>query len=271
MFFTLSKIVWFFASPVNLSIALVALAILLSFTRFSRFGRRLGLVSVTVLLLLAFSPLPRIMVRPLENRFPQQSIGSARIDGVIVLGGAIGVTRGDIVLNNAAARMTKAVEIARLHPEARIVFTGGGANLLSPVIHTEADGAGLLFRALGLPESQFILEDKSRNTVENAVFARRLVEPKPGERWLLLTSAWHMPRAMGVFRQAGFDVEAFPVDYLSGGTNADFLRPYRKAARGLDIADDTFKEWVGLLAYYLAGYSDALFPGPNNGGARDRS
>jgi uncharacterized SAM-binding protein YcdF (DUF218 family) len=262
MFFVLSKILWFLASPVNLAIGGVALASLLAFTRFARPARWLGLFCVGVLVLLAFSPLPRILVRPLEDRFPQQAVNSGKVDGIIVLGGAIGVAREDIVLNNAAARMTKAVELARAHPEAKLAFTGGGANLLSPVLHTEADGARLLFLGLGLPESRLILEDKSRNTVENAVFTKRLVDPKPGERWLLVTSAWHMPRAMGVFRKAGFQVEAFPVDFLSGGERADYIRPYRKAARGLDIADDAFKEWAGLLAYYIAGYTDALFPGP---------
>ena len=262
MFFVLSKILWFLASPVNLAIGGLVLASLLAFTRFSGPGRWLGLICVFVLGLLAFSPLPRIVVRPLEDRFPQQAVNSGKVDGIIVLGGAIGVAREDIVLNNAAARMTKAVELARAHPEAKLVFTGGGANLLSPVVRTEADGARLLFLGLGLPEHRLVLEDKSRNTVENAVFTRRLVDPKPGERWLLVTSAWHMPRAMGVFRKAGFQVEAFPVDFLSSGEQADYLRPYRKAARGLDIADDAFKEWAGLLAYYLAGYTDALFPGP---------
>ena len=106
------------------------------------------------------------------------------------------------------------------------------------------------------------MEDRSRNTVENAVFTRRLVDPKPGERWLLVTSAWHMPRAMGVFRKAGFAVEAFPVDWLTEDKTADYVRPYLRAPRGLSIADDGLKEWLGLLVYRLAGYTDALFPGP---------
>jgi uncharacterized SAM-binding protein YcdF (DUF218 family) len=262
MFFTLSKLFWFVASPVNLCVTLVALAALLAFTRFRRLARWLGLGAALALLLLSFSPLPRIVIRPLEDRFPQQSAQTGPVHGIIVLGGAVGMARGDVVLNYAAARMTKAAELARLHPQAKLVFTGGSANLLSPVVKTEADGARLLFRALGIPAEQLVLEDKSRNTVENARFTRALVDPKPGERWLLVTSAWHMPRAMGVFRKAGFAVEAFPVDFLSEGDRADFLRPYRKASRGLDIADDGFKEWVGLLAYRLAGYTDTLFPGP---------
>ncbi len=262
MFFILSKLVWFAFSPVNLAILLAGLAALLAFTRFARFGRWLGVLALLALSLMAFSPLPRIVIRPLENRFPQQDAAKGPVAGIVVLGGAIGVARGDVVLTSAAARMTKAVELARLHPEAKIVFAGGAGNLVSPVTETEADGARLLFEGLGLPAERLVLEDRSRNTHENAVFTRRLVEPKPGERWLLVTSAWHMPRAMGVFRKAGFPVEAFPVDYWSENEPADFIRPYGRAPRGLNIADDGLKEWVGLLAYWLAGYTDGLFPGP---------
>jgi len=262
MFFVLSKLVWFVLSPVNLAIVLALSAALLAFTRFARAGRWLGLGALAALALMAFSPLPRIVVRPLEDRFPQQDAAKGPVDGIIILGGPIGVARGDVVLTSAGARMTKAVELARLHPQARVVFTGGSANLVSPVTETEADGARLLLEGLGLEPGRIILEDKSRNTRENAIFTRRLVDPKPGERWLLVTSAWHMPRSMGVFRKAGFAVEAFPVDYLSDGDAEDFIRPYARAPRGLSIADDGFKEWVGLLAYRLAGYSDSLFPGP---------
>lgn len=262
MFFPISKIVWFVFSPVNLVILLAALAAALAFTRFARFGRWLGALAMIALLALCFSPLPRIVIRPLENRFPQQDAAKGPVAGIIVLGGAIGVSRGDVAMNFAAARMTKAVELARLHPEAKLVFTGGGANLLSQVVETEADGARLLFEALGLPPERLIMEDKSRNTRENASFTRRLVDPKPGERWLLVTSAWHMPRSMGVFRKAGFQVEAFPVDYFSADEPADFIRPYREASRGLNIAENGLKEWAGLVAYWAAGYTDALFPGP---------
>lgn len=262
MFFTLSKLVWFVFSPVNLVILVVGLAALLSFTRFARLGRWIGGMAALGLVLMAFSPLPRIVVRPLEDRFPQQEAAKGPVAGIIVLGGPIGIARDDVVLLSAGARITKAVELAWLHPQAKIVFAGGAANLISPVTTTEADGARLLFTGLGLPPERLVLEDKSRNTLENAVFARRLVDPKPGERWLLVTSAWHMPRSMGVFRKAGFAVEAFPVDYLSEGDAEDFIRPYARAPRGLVIADDGFKEWVGLLAYWLAGYTDSLFPGP---------
>jgi uncharacterized SAM-binding protein YcdF (DUF218 family) len=179
MFFTLSKLVWFVFSPVNLAILLAGLAALLAFTRFVRFGRWLGVLALLALSLMAFSPLPRSVIRPLENRFPQQDAAKGPVAGIVVLGGAIGVARGDVVLTSAAARMTKAVEIARLHPEAKVVFAGGAANLVSPVTETEADGARLLFEGLGLPPERLVLEDRSRNTRENAVFTRGWSIPSP--------------------------------------------------------------------------------------------
>jgi len=262
MFFVLSKLVWFVFSPVNFVILLAGLSALLAFTRFARPARWLGLLSVVALGLMAFSPLSRAVIRPLEDRFPQQDAAKGPVAGIVVLGGAIGVARGDIVLNSSAARMIKAVELARLHPEAKVVFTGGAANVISEVTDTEADGARLLFEGLGLDPKRLILEDKSRNTRENALFSRRLVDPKPGERWLLVTSAWHMPRSIGVFRKAGFPVEAFPVDFWTEGRPDDFIRPFGRAPHALEVADNGFKEWVGLVAYRLAGYTDALFPAP---------
>lgn len=262
MFFVLSKLVWLVFSPVNFAMLAALLAALLAFTRFARPARWIGLVATVALVLLAFSPLPRAVIRPLEDRFPQQEAGKGPVAGIIVLGGAIGMARGDVVFNSSAARMTRAVELARLHPQAKLVFTGGSANLVSEIETTEAEAARKLFEGIGLDPARLVLEDKSRNTRENAVFTRRLVDPKPGERWLLVTSAWHMPRSMGVFRQAGFAVEAFPVDYWSKGTPEDFIRPYSRVHRAIETADNGFKEWVGLLAYRLAGYTDALLPGP---------
>lgn len=262
MFFVFSKLVWFVLSPVNFAILLAFLAALLAFTRLAWLARWFGATAMLFLVLMAFSPLPRMVMWPLENRFPQQPAEKGPVAGIIVLGGSIGVARGDVVLTSAGARMTKAVELARLHPEARIVFAGGAANLISPVTKTESDGASVLFEGLGIARERLVLEDKSRNTRENAMFTKQLVDPKPGERWLLVTSAWHMPRSMGVFRKAGFDVEAFPVDYLTEARLEEFVRVSGRAPRGLMIADDGFKEWVGLLAYRVAGYTDALFPGP---------
>ena len=156
--------------------------------------------------------------------------------------------------------MTAAVELARRYPSARIVFSGGDASVMFRGAN-ESDIALALFEALGLPRERVLREDRSRNTAENAVFTKALVDPKPGERWLLVTSGYHMPRAIGSFRRAGFAVEAYPVDWRTrGGLGAAI--PFSSIGDGLRRTDTALREWVGLVTYRMAGRTSALFPGP---------
>ena len=123
----------------------------------------------------------------------------------------------------------------------------------------KSDLAARLFDSFGIAKQRILLEDKSRDTDENARFTRDLVQPKPAERWLIVTSAHHMPRSVGVFRAAGFPVEAFPVDYRTRGA-IDLLRPFATLGDGLRRTDTATREWVGLVMYRLAGRSEELFP-----------
>ena len=111
------------------------------------------------------------------------------------------------------------------------------------------------------PKERITLEDKSRDTLENARFTRELVQPRPGERWLLVTSAHHMPRSVGLFRSEGFSVEAYPVDYRTRGA-IDLLRFFSTVGDGLRRTDTATREWVGLLVYRLTGRTAELFPAP---------
>jgi uncharacterized SAM-binding protein YcdF (DUF218 family) len=130
----------------------------------------------------------------------------------------------------------------------------GGA--IDPELTAETDGARLLFAELGLDTSHVIFEDRSRNTYENAVFSKALAAPAPGETWLLVTSASHMPRSVGIFRAVNWPVVAFPVAYKTGG-------PYEiKLAGHLLRLDLALHEWIGLVAYRLLGRTDTLFPAP---------
>jgi uncharacterized SAM-binding protein YcdF (DUF218 family) len=156
--------------------------------------------------------------------------------------------------------MLAPAELARRYPNARIVFTGGTANLVSTEAR-EADYSAPIFESLGIPKERLILERDSRNTWENAIFTKQLVNPKPGERWLLVTSAFHMPRSMGIFRKAGFDVEAYPVDWRMGGRDELFAFT-RNGADGLGRTDVAVREWIGLLTYRLMGRTSELLPGP---------
>jgi uncharacterized SAM-binding protein YcdF (DUF218 family) len=152
-------------------------------------------------------------------------------------------------------------KLARAYPDARIVYSGGNGDLFANGAR-EADFAAPVLESLGVPRRRLILERDSRNTAENARFTKALVDPKPGERWLLVTSASHMPRAIGCFRQVGFDVEAVPVGRREPGAASRFW-PMRTLGRGLAQLDEAMREWIGLVAYRITGRTGALLPGPN--------
>ncbi len=263
MFFVLAKTLGFLVHLPHLLLEGALVGVALMWTRWRRAGRALAALSVAALAIVGFTPFSALLVRPLEDRFPRPDLATAPT-GIIVLGGAVdeGVTRrrGLPALNEAAERMTEAVALARRFPQARIAFTGGSGRL-SALETTEADVARAFFLAQGLPEERLTFENRSRDTWENAVFTRDLLRPKPGETWVLVTSAMHMPRSVGIFRKVGFPVVAYPVDYRTGGGPGDFFGLRRMGAT-INDADQASHEYLGLLAYWIAGKSDALFPGP---------
>jgi uncharacterized SAM-binding protein YcdF (DUF218 family) len=182
-----------------------------------------------------------------------------------VLGGGIdaytSATRGDpLELNDAGDRVMALIELARRFPDIRLVFSGG-AGAVGGEAGVEADEITTKIARYGVDPARLVSENRSRTTAENATMTRDLLKPRPGERWLLVTSAWHMPRAVGCFRKAGFSVEPYPVDYRTAGAGG-FLWPYAAASAGLTRLDLAVKEWTGLLAYRLTGRTDALLPGP---------
>ncbi len=263
MFFVLSKTLGIILLPTNLLVLLGILGVLLLATRFALLGRKLLIASMLLLAICGFLPVGNLLLYPLESRFPRWDAERGAPDGIIVLGGPIdadlSVAHDTPVISGAPDRIVAAAELARKYPKARVVFTGGSPNLISNDAR-EADFAAEIFEALGIDRTRLIVERRSRNTYENAVFSKTLAAPKPGERWLLVTSAFHMPRAVGLFRKAGFAVEPYPVDWRVG-EGADVFA-LSQAAIGLARTDTAIREWLGLLAYRLVDRTDALLPGP---------
>jgi uncharacterized SAM-binding protein YcdF (DUF218 family) len=264
VFFTLSKVIGFFALPSNLLISIGLVGLLLLCTRLTRLASWLVVTSLVLLAVAGLSPLGNVLILPLEQRFQPWDPSRGPPDGIVVLGGgiapAISAARDAVALNEAGERITAAVELARAYPNARIVFSGG-SNALFFDQPTEAPFAVREFEALGIPHERVTAEEQSRNTIENAVFSRLVAQPKPGERWLLVTSAYHMPRAIAAFRAAGFPVEAYPVDWRTRGW-VDATEPFGSLSEGLRQTDTAVREWVGLVAYRLTGRTAELFPAP---------
>jgi uncharacterized SAM-binding protein YcdF (DUF218 family) len=260
--FWLSKIFWWFLAPGNAMVLLVLVALLLLAMRRRRAGLLvLGAVGAFGLALL-FLPLRGWVLEPLEDRFPPAA-APAHVDGIIVLGGAINAElsakRGLPVVTRSVDRLIAAADLARRYPDAKLVFTGGSSALLDTEPR-EADIAREVFAEMGLAPDRVIYERDSRNTWENALFSQKLVDPKPGEVWLLVTSAYHMPRAMGIFRKIGWQAVPYPVDYSV--PPAGQLEPSLEVLDELEGVHWGLREWVGLVAYYLLGRTDRLFPGP---------
>jgi uncharacterized SAM-binding protein YcdF (DUF218 family) len=264
MFFVLSKVLGFFALPSNLLISIGIAGLLLLCTRFRRLASWLVVTSIVLLAIAGLSPLGNILILPLEQRFPPWDPSPEPPTGIVVLGGAIipdvSAARETVALNEAAERITAAAELAHRYPNARIIYTAGSNALMFDRI-PEAPFAVRELEALGVAHDRITAEEQSRNTVENAVFSRLIAQPKPGEVWLLVTSAFHMPRAIAAFRAAGFPVQAYPVDWRTRGP-IDATRPFGSLSDGLARTDTAVHEWTGLFVYWLTGRSNELFPAP---------
>lgn len=259
LFFLLSKIFWLLAKPDSVLLYLLALVLLLMFREQWRWARRLLLTIVVLLTTLAVLPIGSWMMAPLEQRFASNPPLPPKVDGIIVLGGFLngGLSRywQQAELNDSAERGVAFAALAQRFPQAKLVMSGGSGSLVPGA--READYAGLLLQDLQTAPTRVLFERDARNTIENAANSKQLAQPQPGEVWLLVTSATHMPRAIGVFCQQQWPVVAWPVDHrwnpASNQPGFDLISNWRN----LDIA---LHEWLGLLAYHLAGKTTALFP-----------
>lgn len=264
MFVALSKLAWFALQPVALILLLGIAGLVLSFTRFRRLSRTALALSLLLLALSAFTSFGYVLIQPLEQRFARPAAPPPEVTGIIVLGGGMDAevndARGGSELNRSGDRFTEALRLAQLYPEARVVITGGSGVFITTE-DTEAAAGARFFADLGIDPERIVMEPRARNTEENAQFTRDVIEPGPGETWLLVTSAYHMPRAVGLFRMADFAVVPWPADYLGTGSESFRVR-FDQPAENLSVTTLAVREWIGLIAYALTGRVDAMLPGP---------
>ncbi len=266
MIFVFGKVVWALLQPGNLLLLCLLAGFLLLLSSRGRRGRMLIGLAALGFLVLAVTPLGAAMLLALEERFPRPTSLPEKIDGILVLGGAVdprlSLYYGETVFNGSVARVLAGVALARRHPEAKLVLIGGEGEIF-PVGNPEARASLPFVLDEGIAPARIILEERSRSTHENADFAKDLIRPRPGESWVLVTSAFHMPRAVASFRGVGWAVIPYPVDFKIDPSTG--LRPSFNLLDGLGSTTTAGKEWVGLLAYRLMGWTGELFPGPAGG------
>lgn len=262
MAFAFGKLAFILLRPSNLLLLLALLGLAASWRRPRAWGRALLALSLGLMLVATLLPVGHWLLAPLENRFPRPAAYPARIDGAVVLGGGVSsdltAARGTPAFSDPGERYMAMLELARRYPQARIIFTGGVGRLEGGV-PPETETIALLLEQHGLA-GRVLLESQARTTEENALHAWRMAAPAPGQVWLLVTSAGHMPRSIGVFRRIGWELVPWPVDYRTRGTFAWEWSP--KLGERLNELDDAAYEWLGLAYYRLLGRTPALLPAP---------
>lgn len=261
MFFQFSQLFWLFADPPTLLALLALFGLLCLKTAWKWLGQSLIFTVLAILMLIAVTPVSHLAMHAMEARFPPWRDTGPTVDGIVVLGGSISpelyFTYAGSGFNSASGRLVGAADLAKRFKSARVVYSGGPAG--AP--RDEAEASKEILMALGVEESRIEIERESLNTFENAKFSKSVAKPKRGERWLLVTSALHMPRAMGCFRAAGFDVEAYPVDFHMPDLKNISLDNLG-LVNGLSITSSVYHEFVGMIVYRLTRKTDALYPAP---------
>lgn len=262
MFYTVAKIFWVIAQPLSVALLLIVAGVVLSLAGKRRLGAGASVAAMLILILCSFTTFGAHLIRPLEARFARPSTMPEQVDTIIVLGGStlarVSTARGVAELNDAGDRLTEAVALARRYPEARLVYSGGAGIL--DIGEAEAATAERFFLAQGIEASRLVLEDQSRNTDENAMLTAAMLEESCGQT-LLVTSAFHMPRSVALFRKAGFPVVPWPTDYYTSGREGIGLLQ-DGASDALHNTTTGLREWIGLIAYRLTGRTDELLPSP---------
>jgi uncharacterized SAM-binding protein YcdF (DUF218 family) len=252
LFFVLSKLFWFLVQPESWCVILLFLAWIALVRQWLNMARRLVGLTLALTLLIGFLPIGQVLVRPLETRFPAMPDLKTPA-GIIVLGGAedprMAHASGLPETNDAGERLSAGVALALAYPDAPLIFAGGSGAFMGQGF-SGATMAKNYFLSFGIPAERMILEHGSRNTAENAALTLEITDQTKEGPWVLVTSAFHMPRSVATFCAAGWrNIQAFPVDYRGVAP----LRVNWSFSRNLDLLDIALKEWIGLVAYEVTG------------------
>ena len=263
MTFLFGKAAWAVVQPGNLLLLCLLAGVILFLASRGRRGRILVGLSALGFLLLAIAPIGPAMLLALEQRLPRPAALPERIDGILVLGGAVepalSLSYGETVFNSAVARVLAGIALARRYPEAKLALIGGEGGFVPVGLAESRATLGLVIEQ-GIAPERVLLEERSRSTHENALYAKELIRPAPGAAWILITSAYHMPRSIASFDGVGWPVIPYPVDYKIDPQTG--LRPNFSLVDGLGASTLAGKEWAGLFGYRLMGWTQELFPAP---------
>ncbi len=261
IFFIASKLVWSLIEPENLLIILLSLTLLLFLLKKDRLAKKLFYVSSGALLSISILPIGSWLLYPLEIQFPTNPQLPEQVDGIILLGGSFQSSSsqswGKVQTNLFADRIHDFLILLHRYPHAKAVFTGGNASIANKH-QSEAYYAEQLFLDMGIAKDRIIFENNARNTYENIIFTKKLLQPKPNENWIIISTAFHLPRTIGIFCQNNWSVIPYPADFHTNPNQ--LLSPSLNLSAGFKTLNYAVHEWLGLIAYYVAGKTPQLLP-----------
>lgn len=261
MGFWATKFVHFLLHPLHFIAVLLLLAAALSALRWRGGARWTAGSAAALFALFGFTPFNEWLNFGLEQRVQPGAYQIDEVAGAIVLGGAAG-GRGlayapdGVILNDSAERLTAIVALRERRPDLPILFTGGDGGVI-PTDTPESEIVRRFLTSMGVDPASIAFETRSRTTYENALYSAELLADRPGP-YLLVTSTWHMPRALGAFRHAGVDVIPYPVDYRTNPPSWSFINVH--PGDRFDRLHRAFREFAGMSYYYVSGRSNAWYP-----------
>lgn len=264
MFYTFAQLFWLFANPFNCILILLCLAVLLLWSRWQRVGVWVISILVISLLAMAILPLGQWLLSPLNRQFSPFESSGKKIDGIVLLAGdAVNLKAsrqmGHPVPGKASDRLVEFMRLAKVYPKAQLLICGGNIEAGTEGHDKRRPEATLIAEYLinqGLSNRRILIEDRSRDTFENALLGQQLAQPSVGQKWLLVTSTWHMPRAVATFQAQNWPIIAAP----PGSNKKIIFRLRFNLESGLKALDIAVHEYLGLLAYRLNGRITSVWP-----------
>ena len=257
MSFYLSKILWLIVNPFNIFIFINLFTMFLYFINFKRLSLIIYLINFIFIALISFLPIGSYLTYIIEKEFHTNTKFPEQVDGILILGGASNPLLfkefDQISLNGSAERLVESVMIIRKFEKAKVIFSGGsGIVNRSDLGHSQV--AKLFYKKIGADISKIFFEDKSRNTHENIIYSKKIAKPKKNENWLLITSAFHMKRALLIAEKNNWKLIPYAVDFKN--VKEFKLIPNLNLLSNLNSFQSGLHEWLGLVSYYLMGRTE---------------
>ena len=257
MSFYLSKILWLIVNPFNIFIFITLFTMFLYFINFRRLSLIIYLINFIFIALISFLPIGSYLTYIIEKEFHTNTKFPDQVDGILILGGATNPLLfkefDQISLNGSAERLVESVMIIRKFEKAKVIFSGGsGIVNRSDLGHSQV--AKLFYKKIGVDINKIFFEDKSRNTHENIIYSKKIAKPKKNENWLLITSAFHMKRALLIAEKNNWKFIPYAVDFKN--IKEFKLTPNLNLLSNLNSFQSGLHEWLGLVSYYLMGRTE---------------